>query len=258
MRKLPVLFGLIFSLLLLAACSSGNQNGGISWQEVKTGFYYSEFFKNQRDFILVKMDPKYFHFSVYQNKNLEEAKTIKEIHQQEQALITFNGSFFGEDFKPVSFLKSDGKIFHKLSKANLVDGIFVFTKDDKPNLFSAESFKDSDDISFAMQNGPILLDATGKAKIVSDTGKIGSRTALGIDKDQNVVLIIIQQSLFNSSNGITLYQFADILANDPQFKGMGLHSVLNLDGGASTGMMIGSQYYPEMDKVQNVVVVKDK
>lgn len=257
MRKLLIIAGVLIGLLLLGGCEH-KVNEDISWQKIKDGFYYADFVKDERDILLVKIDPKLFHFEIYENKNLAEAKTISDIQEKEGAVLSFNGSFFGEDFRPVTLLKSEGKILHKLSKANLVNGVFVITKDNQPKLIEAEKYTDDDKIDFAIQNGPILLDENGESQIISDTGKMASRTALGVDNENNVVLLIMKDSLFTSGNSITLYKFAELLQKWSAFRKMGLNSVLNLDGGPSTGVMIGTHYFPEMDKVQNVVMVKDK
>lgn len=234
----------------------------LEWEIVEDGISFSRARILSEDtikeFMIVKIDPKRFSFEVFENKDQDDAKNIREIHEKEQSVFTFNGSFFSEDFQPIAFLKSNGKVLHKISKADLVNGIFAVFNDGKAKLYETEKFKDSSKITFAIQNGPVLLDEQGKVQILSDSGKMAGRTAIGLDKDGHIIIIVLQQSFLHSNNTITLYQFAHLLKEAPVFGDLQFHSFLNLDGGPSTGMMIKKSYYPELSTIQNVITVKKK
>ena len=88
---------------------------------------------------------------------------------------------------------SEGKGLHKLSKSDLLNGVFSVSKLQEPKLTAAENYVESDD-EFALQNGPILIDDNGKVALNSDTEKLAARTALGVDKDGNVVVIVLHQT----------------------------------------------------------------
>lgn len=230
------------------------------WQQVFPGIssrYVSLPLKNKNyDFLLVKIDPHVAHFQIYENEHKEAAKTIQQIHREQSSKITFNGAFFGADFRPISFLLSDGKVLHPLSKADLLNGVFFILKDRTAHLEMSESFEPNDAMSFAIQNGPVLLDKDGKNMILSDDEKLASRTTIGLDQEGNVMVMILKTSLLHNDNTLSLHLFADSLQNAAVFKALGLHSVLNLDGGPSTGIMIDTLYYPEMERVENVIIVK--
>jgi uncharacterized protein YigE (DUF2233 family) len=212
-----------------------------------------------KDFLVVRIDPKKNEFEIYENKEKKKAKTIEDIHAQEGAIITFNGSFFTDDFKPTGLIVNKGNKLNKLSSANLLDGIIAVDENGNVHFFDQlgpKKFATEEKYEFAIQNGPILLDEKREIKIKSDDGKTASRTAMGIDKNGKIVLVMIKQNLLNLDNSISLYGLAKLLKEGPIFEEMGLHSVLNLDGGSSTGLKIGTKYFPEMEKVQNVVLVK--
>lgn len=295
MKKTLVAFS---TLLLLTGCSqtpsapeSRTQQSSkreptqkIVWQEARPGLTYAEVTidvnttsdsspkssssenpsseqtqTQLKDLFMVRIEPHYFLFHTYQNKDYKTAKSIKEIHEEQKAVLTFNGSFFSEDFKPVGYLKNNSQELSSISDAEIMNGIFTIVGGRKAKLYeSDESLPNKGrNITFAVQNGPILLDEKKEVRILSDTGKLASRTALGIDQDGNAILIILQQNIFNADNVITLYQFANMLKTAPVLQELGLHSVLNLDGGPSTGMMIDNKYFSELDKVQNIIVVTE-
>lgn len=245
----------------------------VVWEKIEPGLFFAQvslnlspdFVQNaqkaKRDFMLVSIDPKLYSFEIYQNTDKEKAKTIRDIQKQEKATVTVNGAFFDEKFQPLSYLKSGDEVLHKLSHAELVNGVFTIDKNAKAYVYETDDFAALSDeeiakIAFAIQNGPLLLDENGASKILSDTKKEAARTALGITKDGKILIILLKPGVFNSDNTLSMYQFARVLKENEVFRDMGLHSVLNLDGGISSGLMVGERYYPEMEKVQNVIVVK--
>ena len=279
MRKHFVLLGLASFLVLgcavqpLALVLDLNVNStSLVWQPATDGLVYARVSlvlqnyqdsTQRRSLLIAHVDPKKFHFHLFQNPDLKTAKSVGEIHQQQGSLLTFNGAFFSEDFKALGYLKADGNELHKLSKSALFNGIFAIFADGHAGLIGRDQFAADQalapttpsTISFAIQNGPILLDDQGQIKIVSDDGKLASRTALGLDKDGNIVVILLKQTLLDTDNTLTLYQFAHLLKDAALLQPLGLHAVLNLDGGPSSGLMIDGHYYAEMNKVQNVITV---
>ncbi len=240
------------------------------WQNVAAGLDYKDVNVSQNlagddrdrplqdgrpllNFLLARVDPEKFVFRIYQNKNA--GKTIQEIHQSIGSLLTFNGSFFDENFKAIGLLISENKKFNNFSRAKLMNGVFALNKDNKVKFYYPPRDISRKDYDFAIQNGPVLIDQNGRITIHSETGQKASRTAIGLDKNGNVIIIAIKQNLFNSENAVSLAQFANLLKSAPELKILGLRSVLNLDGGASTGIMINNHYLPELSQVQNVVTV---
>lgn len=239
-----------------------NTETSVEWKEVEPGLSYSGLhIKNTyddefKDLFIIKIDPAQYHFSLYQNQKAEEAKTIEEIYNETNALLAFNGQFFTEDFKPTGLLIAEGETIRDISTAELLNGIIAINQNREPQFLTTPRAINQEDFIFAIQNGPVLLDENGDPAISQDSGKTASRTALGLDRNNNIMLIVLKQSLLNFENSISLYQFAHILSEHPELQKLGLHSMLNLDGGSSTGLMIDNKYYPEMEKVQNVVLVK--
>lgn len=234
-----------------------------AWQQVSTGLAYAEIeaisnsSQNLKDLLIVKIDPKKYAFSIYQNKDQENSKSIQDIAKETGAVLAFNGGFFTQDFKPTGLLISKGEKLRQQSPADLLNGTFTINNNQIPELITGEELVNGPKHPFAIQNGPVLIDQYGQIKISKDTGKASSRTAIGLDQDNNIILILIRQTILNSDNLVSLYEFAHLLKEATALQGLNLHSMLNLDGGSSTGMVIGENYFPEMEKVQNVIIVKN-
>ena len=232
------------------------------WKQIEEGISYTITHTEKKDVLIVKIDPDLYKFSIYENRNPVNAKTIEQIHKSTGALLSFNGGFFTEDFIPTGLLISEGKELRSLSKADLLNGVLAIKHDGTINFFyyvNNGKFPISitpENYVFAIQNGPALINEKGENLLTTDTEKLSSRTAIGLDKDNNIILIILKQSLFNPDNAISLYQFSEMIRTAGIFKELGVHSVLNLDGGSSTGLMLDEKYFPEMEKVQNVITVK--
>ena len=275
--KQSIRISLVFLLTvgLLSGCDNKNpaasqntasviETGTAAWEEVHPGINYALLHLKPdpqgdfKDFVVVSIDPKLYSFSVIQNSDQATAKTIKEIHEETGSLLTFNGGFFTEEFKPTGLLISEGKKLRKTSPADLLNGILAIDDTGKARLFKNTASLNENKYVFAIQNGPVLLDEKGNIGIREDTGKTASRTAIGLDNKGNIILIILKQSLLNADNQMTLYSFSHLLKESPEFAKLDLRATLNLDGGPSTGMMIDDLYFPEMEKVQNVVIVKNR
>lgn len=233
----------------------------LTWEEIGPGLSYAtlslktENEKEPKALVIAVIDPKQYNFAIYQNLTNETAKTIKEIHTEENSLLTFNGGFFTENFQPTGLLISNGETLRETSQAKLLNGIFTIDKNGNATLIK-QAEENTENYTFAIQSGPILIDETGEIAIKNESTDSASRTAIGLNKDGKIVLIVLKQSLLNMDNKITLYQFAKLLKESPQLQELNLHGVLNLDGGTSSGIMIDDRYYAEMVKVQNIITVK--
>ena len=262
--KFRLIIGAIIISTLISGCSQGLQEPPVevrdksiaNWHGIAPGLIYTDLSINEKDLLIAKIDPKKFKLSIYQNKDPKKAKTIKEIHEATHSLLTFNGAYFTEDFKPTGLLISDGEQIRDINNASLTNGIL--TIDNKGNAQVLNQDAELNNIEFAIQNGPILIDAEGTIKIKKDDGNTASRTAISVDKKGNLILIVLKQNLLNANNAMSLYNFAHMIKNAPQMEKMNLTSVLNLDGGTSTGLMIDDKYYAEMEKVQNVIIIKER
>lgn len=225
--------------------------------ELPIGITYNEKSIDEKTLQIVTIDPQKFQLQIIENKTPPDSESLQKIHQNKKSLVTFNGGFFDEEFRPTGLLISNSKEISSYRKGKLINGIFAIDQNGTPKLYPAEKFTNSNQ-TFAIQNGPILLDEQAQVVVDKDLTRSAGRTALGINKQNQIVLILLRQSLLNQDNELTLSDFASLLANNEYFRTMGLHSVLNLDGGPSTGLAIQEKYFPELSKVQNVIITTAK
>lgn len=252
---------IIAALFILTGCQNSaipTETAPPTWEEVSSGLSHREVTAEGKDMVIVRIDPQQYEFSIYQNTDQATAKTIEEVHQEQGSLLTFNGQFFTEKFQPTGMLISGGQKLRGHSEANLLNGIIAIDQRGSVRFLEYAYDLDEKKYPFAIQNGPILINRRGNIKIEGNSDKTASRTALGLDNKGNLILIILKQSILNFDNKISLYELAHLLKENVEFAPLKLHSVLNLDGGTSTGMIIDEKYYPEMEKVQNLILVKKR
>ncbi len=225
--------------------------------ELPIGITYLEKTIDGKTLQIVTIDPQKYSLSIVENTAPPDSKSLQKIHQDKHSLVTFNGGFFDLDFHPTGLLISNSKEISAYRKGKLINGIFAIDQNGSPKLYSAENFTGSK-VSFAIQNGPILLDDQAQVVVDKDLTRSAGRTAIGIDSKNQIVIILLRQSLLNQDNQVTLTDFASLLAKNEYFRTIGLHSVLNLDGGPSTSLAIQEKYFPELSKVQNVIITTAK
>ena len=95
-------------------------------------------------------------------------------------------------------------------------------------------YSSSEPVGQAVQGWPVLVYPGGSPADIADNGSRSRRTAIGIDAEGRVILVVVDKPMF------TLIELADWLASSD----LGLVSALNLDGGGSTGLVVdaGEEY----------------
>ncbi len=257
-KKLILITLLTIQILLLQSCTNN-----INWQTINKNIQTTTITTNKNTIFIIKIKPNTHTFAIYQNKTKDTAKTLKEIKKITKADIVLNGSFFTKQFTPTGLLISAHKLLHKINHAHLTNGIATINDKGQYTLINIEKENPTEtyltkNYQFAIQNGPILIDKNGNIKIDNTNKKTASRTIIAKDKDENILLIFIIQSLLKINNDTTLYNITNELKNNPKLKPLKINSALNLDGGQSTGVIINDTYYPELTKIQNAITITKK
>ncbi|MCC6643138.1 hypothetical protein IT411_00125, partial [Candidatus Peregrinibacteria bacterium] len=121
------------------------------------GITYETQSLEEKDFQIVSIDPQLFDLEIVENEQSPISDSIKDVHDKNQSAVTFNGSFFTEEFQSTGLLISRGKTLHDYQKGQLINGIFLLNKNHQPKLIPASQDLPTN-LDFAIQNGPILLD----------------------------------------------------------------------------------------------------
>jgi uncharacterized protein YigE (DUF2233 family) len=234
-------------------------------QATKTGLNIplQEITINKKTYLIATIDPDIFQLTIFENNRAPDSLSIKQAKENTKSQLAFNGSFYDKEFMPLGLLISKGKLLYPLTKSQLMNGVLTINQKKTPSLYSSQEFQDKQstllpEIDFAIQAGPILLDNQGKIAVDKNNSKNAGRTAIGLDKEGKIILIMLRQTLLNHENTQTLYDFAQTISSSQEFTNLGLNSVINLDGGNSSGLAVTDKYFPELEKVQNIILVNQR
>jgi len=203
------------------------RESGLTWSYI-LGLY--DRFSNQAEtnearakklLTIIKFVPEKYSASVEYNN---EAKIVSQWKSGGEEII-INGGYFNEDHSPSGYLVIDGKRIGDKMFDQDKSGLLII--DDGKILLrdtNIQPVTSTENIYSALQSFPFLIKNSEPA-IKTDSGKKARRTAVGIDKNNNVYLIVV-------NTNISLYEFMNYLLNTR----INLSNVLNLDGGPSTGI----------------------
>ncbi len=167
--------------------------------------------------------------------------------------LIFNGGYFDPDFRPSGLL-----VINKTSLGSRIfdqdkSGLVVIDKDGAVSIrdLATSPLKPKEEFEYALQSYPFLI-KEGKPALTTDSQKIARRTALGIDEEGNIYIFTA------TANSPTLYKF---MKQIDQLQ-LPLISVLNLDGGPSTGIISNrpedNLFIDSYTKISNILRFRKK
>ncbi|KTC84217.1 phosphodiester glycosidase family protein [Legionella brunensis] len=158
-----------------------------------------------------------------------ENASVDEYAQHTKALLTINGGFFDNNYKPLGL-----RIYNKRQKTPLKNiswwGIF-YIRNQKPYLTNASQFRHNSQIDFAIQSGPRLLI---NSRIPPLKPGRAERSALGITHDGRIIILVTDNLPLSTT------ELAQLMKASP----LNCQNALNLDGGSS------SQLRAQLDSFQ--------
>lgn len=166
-----------------------------------------------------------------------------------QANIIINGSYYLEDNSPAGYLMINRERVGELIFDQEVSGAVVVNDNQlEVRDLAEEPFISGEKNDFVLQSFPFLI-KNGLINIKKDSNKVARRTAIGIDNEKNIYLIIL------SHDELSLYRLAQSLKET----GIDFVNVLNLDGGSSTGLVIRQSngeflIRDSLSKIPNVII----
>lgn len=151
--------------------------------------------------------------------------------QKRGALAAVNGGYFHPDRTPLGLVVRQGVPLHALERAGLLSGLVVVTRE-RIALLRVGEFKSSSTPREALQAGPFLVDG-GKAVTGLNAERRAERTFIFTQGPDRFGLGIC--------DSVTLAEMGAILAAPDVLPGGKITRALNLDGGSSTGLWVGSE-----------------
>jgi uncharacterized protein YigE (DUF2233 family) len=153
-----------------------------------------------------------------QNLGIKNA-SADQFAQDSHALISINGGFFDQEFKPLGLRVNNKKIESPLKYISWWSVFYV--KNNKPYISHTKHFFQDNEIDFAIQSGPRLLI---KGRVPSLRPGIADRTALGITAEGKVIILV------STNAAMTTDELAHLLKAPP----LRCTDAINLDGGSSS------------------------
>ncbi|WP_232048499.1 phosphodiester glycosidase family protein [Legionella adelaidensis] len=189
--------------------------------------------KNELDLVMAK-------------KLAKKYASAKDFSEHSKALITLNGGFFDQDHQPLGLRLSHHNQHNPIKNISWW-GIF-YIKNQQPSISNVTRFKADKSIDFALQSGPRLLI---KGKIPSLKTGVAERSALGIDKEGNVIILVTEHF------PMTTTALAELMHNQ-----LHCEDALNLDGGSSSQLYAKIDSFhlhvPGFSEVSDAIIVKPK
>ena len=176
-----------------------------------------------------RLDPKKFGIEVVQQLG-KQGSTIAELRAHHKALLAVNGGFFNIDAEqrltPHGVLVANGRRvsgYHKGAGSGL-----LYEKAGAIGITWSKDWEGlGDDITAAVQAGPMVVDPGGKNGIYVNDYNRHDRTSVCLSDQGNIIIVVIK-------GGLSLFELGEILVTEAKDGGMGCERAINLDGGPST------------------------
>lgn len=157
--------------------------------------------------------------------------TVRTLARESRAVFGINANFFDERGAPLGLVMSRGTLLQRMHQGgSTLTGVFA-VKRSGAQIVSRRSF-DPASVLEAVQAGPRLLSNGERIADLRSTSAYARRAGVCIDREQRVLFFTVGAGLI----GVTLDQLIEALLHPS----VGCHSALNLDGGGSAQMFLGS------------------
>jgi uncharacterized protein YigE (DUF2233 family) len=208
-----------------------NSHAAEQWQELGAGIEYQDLrggiLSPWSNIHVFRIDLSKNRLALISAKKLGlKNASADQFAEHSKALLSINGGFFDHDFKPLGLRITNNKLQNPIKNISWW-GIF-YVKNNRPYVTNVRNFNYDQDISFAVQSGPRLL-INGRMPPLKPG--IADRTALGITKDGQVIILV------STNAGMSTRDLAQLMKAPP----LSCTDAINLDGGSS------SQLYAHID-----------
>lgn len=238
-----ILYGLIF---LLTACTATptpstpttivptlmptptpDASTSSGWRTLRTGIAFRQLEAPGLPVQVVRIDPAHVRFVVGYDPTAPV--TLSAWVARYGAVAAINGGFFDQQGEPVALLISNQQVFGY----SYVDqgGMFAIDEQGKPHLWSlADQPYDGTPFVQAIQGWPLLVRTNGEAAYTDDDGQRARRSAIALDRNGYVLLIVAPGATFSLAEWSQFLATADL----------DIEIAVNLDGGSSSSLIAQS------------------
>ncbi len=163
--------------------------------------------------------------------------------------VAINGSFYGRDDRPMGWVVSDKRELAPRTRSG-GSGVFLLEGSAARIVHRDAELPKTPDL--ALQSIDRLVDAGQSVVRQRSNMRRDARSAVAVRKDGSVIFVVafdtraadkrpdsvVALNAQSTSTGLTLAEFATLMATPRAKGGLGVRTALNLDGGFSTSMLV--------------------
>ncbi len=188
-------------------------------------------------------------YALHLSSDTKNPKKISEWQSGLGAFATLNAAYFDERFVPTGYFRDAAEEYgtwYEKGENGYTALLASNGKNIRLHYLPEEHYEFATD-DHRMQTYPMLILPGGRAGMSEDSGMISRRSAIGRDREGNILFMVAPRNYF------TLYQFMEFLLRSD----LKLERAANLDGGPSAGIAISGhpKYTLESDRIPAVIAI---
>lgn len=196
---------------------------------------------------LLRVDPSLYTFDVGYRPG--QPQSLKQWLAEEDALVVVNGGFFTESLEATGLTIANGQVYGSSFEGF---GGMLSISDAGPQIrwLRLQPYNPSEVLQAGLQSFPILVQPGGVNGYSEESVLRARRTVIGQDMSGRILVVIA------SSGTFTLGELSDFLLESD----LDLAVALNLDGGASSGLLVKepSEGIPAFSLLPTVIAIRPK
>jgi len=214
------------------------------WQSVGPGVDFQEFQRDNQDIYVTRIDLTNDKIAVVTSRQSEKGTRVSDFGRKNKAIAAINGDYFDDKFNPVGTTVGPcgawNSVLHSKREALLAIGEESATLVKQTDVDLNAQPPDWADA--AISGWPALVvncDPLGAKKLPGSDAFTRSphpRTAVGLSRDGRTMYFVVADGRRTGVPGLTLAQLASFMADE-----LDACSAMNLDGGGSSAMWVGSR-----------------
>jgi len=172
-----------------------------------------------------RLDPAYFAFDIGYRPG--QPQSLTDWQAETGALLVVNGGYFTEQHLATGLIIVDGQA-SGVSYEGFGGMVVINEGGLELRSLTERPYGGGETIAAALQSFPLLVKPGGEPGFPEEDFRTSRRTVIAQDNQGRVLFLVAPQGT------LTLFQLSEWLVNSD----LDLHIALNLDGGASTGLLL--------------------
>jgi exopolysaccharide biosynthesis protein len=161
----------------------------------------------------------------------DTGSTVQDLRLATGSILAVNGGYFDIDrssrLTPSGLLVSRGKMLSKATERRKGGSGVVYERAAKIAIDFIEQFSQTDEVTAAVQVGPLVVDPGGRNGIRRNDHDRQDRAAICQSRQGRIIIVVVV-------GGLSLFELGEVLSTSESAGGFNCDRALNLDGGPST------------------------